>query len=183
MLPKAVAWSSFGGVAISYLLPVLWMTSYLRISQGSSTELPSWSKHSPHVALDWLCCKRRLGIPVAGLIFVRRGLGLLSRSRCVEYSSSAKSLIAHWNVGPFRSLSLARHQCRVYPYFSSSALNPINPFDIHEYLKMIEPGTQLAPNSKLSCFRRFSWLSLTRSSPVETSPANLNNTNLFNNSF
>jgi len=37
MLPTAVAGSSSDGVAISYVLPVLWMTSYLRISQGRST--------------------------------------------------------------------------------------------------------------------------------------------------
>jgi len=29
------------GVAIRYVLPVLWMTSYLRISQGSSEWLPT----------------------------------------------------------------------------------------------------------------------------------------------
>ena len=33
MLPMAVARSSPGGVVIRYLLPVLWMTSYLLISQ------------------------------------------------------------------------------------------------------------------------------------------------------
>ena len=37
---------------ICYVLPVLWMTSYLHISQGSSTWLPSWWKHSSHAALD-----------------------------------------------------------------------------------------------------------------------------------
>ena len=36
MLPVAVAWSSSGGVAISYVHPVLWMTSYLLISHGCS---------------------------------------------------------------------------------------------------------------------------------------------------
>jgi len=41
VLPVAVARSFSGGVAISYALPVLWMTSYLRISQGSSTWPPS----------------------------------------------------------------------------------------------------------------------------------------------
>jgi len=35
-LPMAVGRSSSDGVAIYYVLPVLWMTSYLRISQGSS---------------------------------------------------------------------------------------------------------------------------------------------------
>ena len=37
MLPMAVARSSSGGVVIRYVLPVLWMTSYLLISQGCST--------------------------------------------------------------------------------------------------------------------------------------------------
>jgi len=37
MLPMAAARSSSGGVVICYVLPVLWMTSYLLISQGCST--------------------------------------------------------------------------------------------------------------------------------------------------
>jgi len=41
MLPMAVARSSSGGVMISYVLPVLWMTSCLLISQGCSTSPPS----------------------------------------------------------------------------------------------------------------------------------------------
>ena len=41
MLPMAVVWSSSGGVVISYVFPVLWMTSYLLISQGCSTSPPS----------------------------------------------------------------------------------------------------------------------------------------------
>ena len=40
VLPSAVAQSSPGGVAIPYVLPVLWMTSNSRISQGSSTWPP-----------------------------------------------------------------------------------------------------------------------------------------------
>ena len=40
-LPMAVARSSSGGVVIRYVLPVLWMTSYLLISQGCSTSPPS----------------------------------------------------------------------------------------------------------------------------------------------
>jgi len=43
MLPMGVARSSSGGVVISYVLPVIWMTSYLLISQGCSTSPPSWS--------------------------------------------------------------------------------------------------------------------------------------------
>ena len=40
-LPVAVTQSSSGGVMIRYVLPVLWMTSYLLISQGCSTSPPS----------------------------------------------------------------------------------------------------------------------------------------------
>jgi len=40
MLPMAVARSSSGGVVICYVLPVLWMTSYLLISQRCSTSPP-----------------------------------------------------------------------------------------------------------------------------------------------
>ena len=43
MLPMAVARSSSGGVVICYILPVLWMTSYLLIRQGCSTSPPTWS--------------------------------------------------------------------------------------------------------------------------------------------
>ena len=42
ILPVAVARSSSGGVVIiRYVLPVLWMTSYLLVSQGCSTSPPS----------------------------------------------------------------------------------------------------------------------------------------------
>jgi len=40
-LPVAVAQSSSGGIVIHYVLPVLWITSYLLISQGCSTSPPS----------------------------------------------------------------------------------------------------------------------------------------------
>ena len=43
MLPMAVSWPSSGGVVTRYVLPVLWMTSYLLISQGCSTSPPSLS--------------------------------------------------------------------------------------------------------------------------------------------
>ena len=39
----AVARSSSGGVMIRYVLPVLWLTSYLLINQGCSTSPPSGS--------------------------------------------------------------------------------------------------------------------------------------------
>ena len=65
MLPMAVAQSSSGGVAIRYVLPVLWMTLYLLISQCCST-LPRWGSHMQPWA--W-----HIGIPIAG----SRHLGLL----------------------------------------------------------------------------------------------------------
>jgi len=43
MLSMSVARSSSGGVVIRYVLLVLWMTSYLLISQGCSTSPTSWS--------------------------------------------------------------------------------------------------------------------------------------------
>ena len=77
MLPMVMARSSSDGVAIRYALPVLWMTSYFCISQGSSTWLPSWSKQ-PTCSLG-LGYKRRVGIPngltgpLFGLILGRSG--------------------------------------------------------------------------------------------------------------
>jgi len=41
VLPMAATRSSPGGVVIRYVLPVLWMTSILLISQGCSTSPPS----------------------------------------------------------------------------------------------------------------------------------------------
>jgi len=60
-----VARSSSGGFAICYVLPVLWMTLYLPISQGSSTWPPSsWKRRNTRC------------MPLTGLHFGRRGLGL-----------------------------------------------------------------------------------------------------------
>ena len=41
MLPIAVVRSCSGGVVVGYVLPVLWMTSYLLVSRGCSTSPPS----------------------------------------------------------------------------------------------------------------------------------------------
>ena len=86
VLPMAVDRSSSGGVAIRYVLPVLWNTSYLRISQGSSTWPPSWSKHSPHAALDLAI---NGALRASGLIrayFSGASLGpVIGRSGRVEY--------------------------------------------------------------------------------------------------
>jgi len=43
VLPVAMARSSSGSVIIHYILLVLWMMSYLLISQGCSMSPPSWS--------------------------------------------------------------------------------------------------------------------------------------------
>jgi len=40
-MDRSVDWSCSGGVLILYVLPVLWMTSYLLISQGCSTSPPA----------------------------------------------------------------------------------------------------------------------------------------------
>jgi len=50
MILMAMAQSSYGGVVVRYVLPVLWRTSYLTISHGCSTSPPSWSAHA-HAAL------------------------------------------------------------------------------------------------------------------------------------
>jgi len=49
-LPMAVAPSYSGGVVMRYVLPVLWMTSYLLISQGCSN-VAAQLKRSAHAAL------------------------------------------------------------------------------------------------------------------------------------
>ena len=49
-LAVAVALSSSGGVVIGYVLLVLWMTSYLLVSQGCSMSPPQL-KRSAHAAL------------------------------------------------------------------------------------------------------------------------------------
>ena len=52
LLPMAVARSSSGGVVIHYVLPVLWMTSYLLISQGCSMlHVTAQLKRSAHAVL------------------------------------------------------------------------------------------------------------------------------------
>ena len=59
LLPMSVAQSFSGGIAIHYVLSVLWMASYLHVNQGSSTWPPSWSKHSPMQPWTWLGMARR----------------------------------------------------------------------------------------------------------------------------
>jgi len=65
-LPMAVARSSSGGVVICYVLPVLWMTSYLLISQGCSTSPPSWSAVHTRPWAWWLYYRPCAVLPVAG---------------------------------------------------------------------------------------------------------------------
>jgi len=61
----AVARSSFGSVVMRYVLPVLWMTSCLLISQGCLT-LPPELKRSAHAALGLAINCTAAVIPVAG---------------------------------------------------------------------------------------------------------------------
>jgi len=61
ILPVAVAWSSSGGTVRRSVLPVLWMTSCLLISQGCLTSPPS--KFTCSLGLGY---KRCAVIPVAG---------------------------------------------------------------------------------------------------------------------
>ena len=51
LLLIAAARFSSGGVAIRYVLPVLWMMSYLLISQGCSTYVAAQLKRSAHATL------------------------------------------------------------------------------------------------------------------------------------
>jgi len=51
MLPMAVARSSSGGVVIRYVLPILWMTSYLLISQLRLLDVAAQLLRSAHAAL------------------------------------------------------------------------------------------------------------------------------------
>ena len=63
MLPMAVARSSSSGVLICYVLPVLWMTSCLLISQGWSTLSPTEVQCTRSLGFG---CKLCGVIPVAG---------------------------------------------------------------------------------------------------------------------
>ena len=66
MLPMAMARSSSGGVAISYVLPVLSMTSYLRISQLTQLNVAAQLMEAEPTCSLGLGYKRRVGIPAAG---------------------------------------------------------------------------------------------------------------------
>ena len=86
MLPMPVARSFFGGVGICCVLPVLWMTSYLRSTWVAAQLMETQPTYS--LGLGYI---RRVGIPVAGheltltgLLFGRRDLP--GRSGRVEYS-------------------------------------------------------------------------------------------------
>ena len=61
MLPMAVVRSSSCGVLIRYVLPVLWMTSYLLKSQGCSTSPPSGSAVHTQCAVIWVAGQRTHG--------------------------------------------------------------------------------------------------------------------------
>ena len=54
----AVAWFSSGGVAIYYVLPDLWMTSYLLINQARLLDIAAQLKRSAHAALATKCAQQ-----------------------------------------------------------------------------------------------------------------------------
>ena len=62
MFLMAVAQSSSGGVVMSYVLPVLWMTPCWLISQGCSCRHPSEAQHTCSLGLGY----KLHSIPVAG---------------------------------------------------------------------------------------------------------------------
>jgi len=62
MLTMAVARSFSGGVVIRYVIPVLWMTSYLLISKGCSTSPLTWSECTRSLGYGYKLCAV---IPVA----------------------------------------------------------------------------------------------------------------------
>ena len=51
-----VARSPYGGVVICYVLPVLWMTSYLLISQGSRCRRPAEAQRTRSLGLGYKLC-------------------------------------------------------------------------------------------------------------------------------
>ena len=95
MLPTPVARSFSGGVVMGYVLPVLWMTSCLLISQGRSTSPPS---------------TRSLGL----------GYKLRSNTNCRptdagDYFSGARSNFPGGNTGA----EFAVYDCLVMELFTS----------------------------------------------------------------
>ena len=56
MLPTAVARSSAGGVVIRYVLPVLWMTSYLPISRVARRRRPAEAQRTRSLGLGYELC-------------------------------------------------------------------------------------------------------------------------------
>jgi len=104
MLPMAAAWSSSGGVAIRYILPVLWMTSHFHIYCAScvvvvkrrcntsiianiSTKFGSTTKTSKQ--LPWVAHRGRNLIStidfVNSVAVSRRVPQTTSRPRCFEF--------------------------------------------------------------------------------------------------
>ena len=63
MLPMTVAWSFSGGVVIRYVLPVLWMTSFLLISHVAQRRRPAEAQCTRSLGLGYKLCAI---IPVAG---------------------------------------------------------------------------------------------------------------------
>ena len=63
MLHMTVARSFSGGEVLRYVLPVLWITSYLLISQGCSTSRPAEAQCTRSLGLGYKMC---VVVPVAG---------------------------------------------------------------------------------------------------------------------
>jgi len=91
VLPMAVAQSSSssGSVAIRYILLVLWMTSYLHISQGCSVSPPSWG--AAHMqAWAWLeTVRMNIHCRQQSCRTTLCSLGLLGHGGHVEYSMTS----------------------------------------------------------------------------------------------
>ena len=81
MLLTDMVRSSTGGVAICYALPVLWMTSYLHMSQWYSTSLPAEVlKVTPQVAAPGT----ESVVYDCVLVYVTYGRGSIFRWRCCD---------------------------------------------------------------------------------------------------
>ena len=69
MLPMAVARSSSGGVVIRYVLPVLWTTSYLLISQGCQLKRSAYAALGLAISVA-LSRRRPVGRSLRGYVYL-----------------------------------------------------------------------------------------------------------------
>jgi len=75
MLPITVARSSSDGVAICYILPVLWTTSHLHMAKAAQRGRPAEARPTRSLGLGYN--------GLTGVLFGRRSLGLLGSSGLV----------------------------------------------------------------------------------------------------